>query len=249
MQYKNTIEAVYIHLDEIQQLVAKLGVDGAVRAIDVDLTLDKIRNVYDLLIHLRNESTEPVFEVPEEESKEAKVPGVGTDEEMPEEEDNPIELSVEPTEVPEGAEVVEESERPEPAIEKKEATQAEIHSRVKPVNERRNIGESFAKDKPSLHEELTQSTPKEDLSSKLKTKPISSLSSAIGLNEKFELIQNLFDGDTNKYNHTLDVLNMATDFNEAYEYLSTNFNWEMNEPLVQRILELIRRKLIVKKNE
>lgn len=244
MQYKNTIEAVYIHLDEIQQLVAKLGIEGAVHAIDVDLTLDKLRDVYDLLSHLRNEATALSFEMPVEKSVEVKAPDVSIENESNiEDDDISTELSIEPVE---GTEL---EEQHEPSAEKKEATRAEVHSRVKPVTDRRNVGESFSKEKPSLHEELTQSAQTEDISSKLKTKPISNLGSAIGLNEKFEFIQNLFDADTQKYNHTLDVLNRATDFNEAYEYISSNFTWDMNDPLVQRILELIRRKLILNKNE
>jgi hypothetical protein len=240
MQYKNTIEAVYIHLDEIQQSVARIGVEGDIRAIDVDLTLDKLRDVYDLLLSLRNESG-AIKDIPKVESKVMpKAPDISVVEDVIEETEETIELSVE--------EQIVEKESPKPEI-RDEPTQAEKNSRVRTSSDRKNLGESFSSGKPILNEELSQSNPLTDVSSRFKTKPISSIGSAIGLNEKFELIQNLFDGDSLKYNHTMDVLNMSTDFNEAFEYLNSNFNWDMNDPLVVRILELIRRKLIVKKNE
>lgn len=239
MRYKNTIEAVYIHLDEIQQSIARIGAEGDVHTIDVDLTLGKLRDVYDLLLSLRNESIDAMGTVEVKgDTSTLKASGAPV-EEVAQENQETIELSTDEPIVEKDTSIPEL--QPEP-------TQAEKHSRVRTTAEKKNLGESFSKEKPTLNEELSHSNPSDDISSRLKTKPISSLSAAIGLNEKFELIQNLFDGDSSSYNHTMDVLNMATDFNEAFEYINSNFNWDMNDPYVVRILELVRRKLIVKKN-
>ncbi|MBA7516680.1 hypothetical protein ES705_08728 [subsurface metagenome] len=100
-----------------------------------------------------------------------------------------------------------------------------------------------------MNEEIAGKSKKKDISSQLQSSPISSISGAIGLNEKFELINELFEGDKDTFESTLQVLNMAGSFVEAYNYLDKNFNWDMDNAYVQRILELIRRKLIVRRNE
>jgi hypothetical protein len=69
------------------------------------------------------------------------------------------------------------------------------------------------------------------------------------LNEKFELINELFGGDKARFEQMMQELNVAGSFVEAYNYLNTTFNWDMDSPYVQRLLELIRRKLIVKRDE
>ena len=80
------------------------------------------------------------------------------------------------------------------------------------------------------------------------TAPISSITSGMGLNDKFELINELFKGNREKFDKCMEVLNTAGSFVEAYNYLETNFDWDMDDPYVQRLLELIRRKLIVRRD-
>ena len=230
-------------MDEIQQIVARLGAEENLRHIDIELSLDKLRDVYDLLLSLRSEARETTQKptpVVQFEANERRL--------QPTEEKKDDVAGKPGTEIvfkaPKDAEIT--KKKPFPIKEKKEETQAEIHSRVK--GSVQPIGNTFSDSKPSLNEELSHTKQKTDLSSRLNTKPIHSLKDAIGLNEKFEMIQNLFNGDSEQYVHTMDVLNMATHFNEAYDYLTKHFNWDMDGPLVQRILELIRRKLIVGKN-
>ncbi len=255
MQYKNTIEAVYIHLDEIQQLVAKFGAEGEGRTIDIDLTLDKLRDVYDLVLSLRSESgtkTTPIREEISEQPETISVPaspGVNAITKTDVSEDNFFEPPLNSTKDEKEMEEEQHDSEIEEIPEKKEETQAEKHSRVRSAVEKRYLGESLQQEKTIINEELSQNKSTTDISARLKTKPITSITAAIGLNEKFELIHNLFNDNKVKYEHTMVILNSATNFNDAYDYLSANFDWDMNDPLVQRILELIRRKLIVRKNE
>jgi hypothetical protein len=227
MHYKNTIEAIYVQLDEVQQSIAKLGGENKLRNIDLDLSLSKLRDVYDLILSLQKENKPsnaqtnivdeviPATEKKTEQSIENQPSGFGKEK-----------ISIE--------EIKKIITKPAP-----------------PKDEMKHdfLGNHFKSEKPTLNEELSSKVSSSDLANRIKNKPITNLSSAIGLNEKFELINTLFNGDKEKYEQTIDTLNKATNFNEAYNYLSTSFQWNMNEPLVQRILELIRRKLIVKKND
>ena len=234
MPYKNTLEAINLQLHEIQKNIAYWEVQETIYEIDVDLALNKMRDVYDLLIHLKNEL--PVLQEKEEEV---------------------IELQPEPTKDPE-IEIVQEkavnvpdrqietdipeeiSEKEPTLMEGKEKETAEAEDKQS------SLSEKYANTRPTLNEELSTQVDSEDLAKHLKTRPITNLSAAIGLNEKFELINHLFHGNKENYESTIENLNMASNFNEAYNYLSSKLNWDMSDPLVQRLLDLIRRKLITK---
>jgi hypothetical protein len=111
------------------------------------------------------------------------------------------------------------------------------------------VSDRFRTSKRSINEELASKAKSNEKPSGLKSNPMASIMSAMGLNEKFEIINELFGGDKEKFEQTMQELNMAGSFVEAYNYLNTTFNWDMDNTYVQRILELIRRKLIVKRDE
>ena len=99
-----------------------------------------------------------------------------------------------------------------------------------------------------MAEELGSKKKYDDLATQLKSQG-AGINTSFGLAEKFELISELFSGDKEKFEHTLQVATMAGSFVEAYNYLKENFNWDMDNPHVQRLLEQIRRKLIVHRKD
>jgi hypothetical protein len=252
MQYKNTIEAIYISLEEVQKLISVMGAEQEIRAIDVDLAADKIRHIYDLLNNLKAESIQVSPEKVNAESKtNADELIYGAVEEnviefdVEDENDSTEELYIHEHEA-ENKQNLPEQENNDEVHQK---TQAEIDSRVKMPSGKKYLGESFEKKSSSLNEELSKKVKPSKITDQLTSKPIASIGAALGLNEKFEIINNLFDGNKEKYEHTMQVLNAASDFNEAYEYIANNLGWDLDNIYVQKILELIRRKLIVKKND
>ena len=245
MEYKNSVEAVYIQLNDILQHVAEWGSEETLRTIDIDLTLNKLRDVYDIIHSLKNEQLTqaiPSNETPAQYLKETIV------------EEN-IEENVEEVEDSESSSIEFEVEETPSAIEEPSKNLEEIKNKIKSsvkndegVNTL-NLSEQYKATQLTLNEELSSHVSSEDLAIKLKTRPIKNLSSAIGLNEKFEFINNLFHGNKEQYEETVDTLNQATNFNEAYDFLSSKLGWDMSDPLAQRMLELIRRKLIINSNE
>ena len=111
------------------------------------------------------------------------------------------------------------------------------------------IADKLTNDKQLVYDSLTEKSSQDNLSSKLQSKPIVDIAAAIGINDKFQLIRDLFNGDSATFNKTLEILNGATNFNEAFSYINENFDWDMEDPSVHFILELVRRKFIVKKDE
>jgi hypothetical protein len=111
------------------------------------------------------------------------------------------------------------------------------------------IAEKLTGNKQYVYDNLAEKSSRDNLSTKLQSKPISDIASAIGINDKFQLIRDLFNGDTATFNKTLEILNGSANFNEAFSYINETFDWDMEDPSVQLILDLVRRKFIVKKDE
>lgn len=81
-----------------------------------------------------------------------------------------------------------------------------------------------------------------DVSSKLKNAPIPSIQSAINLNDKFLFIRELFKNNNLLYNQTIERLNNAAGYAEAIAIIDREFAWNMNEPMVAKLVELIKRR-------
>jgi hypothetical protein len=81
-----------------------------------------------------------------------------------------------------------------------------------------------------------------DVSSKLKAAPIPSIQSAINLNDKFLFIRELFKNNNLLYNQTMERLNTAGSYEDALSVVEREFAWDMKDPMVMKLVELIKRK-------
>lgn len=101
---------------------------------------------------------------------------------------------------------------------------------------------------PEEVEELFESSQARELSEKLGELPIPDLTKAMGLNEKIFTINELFDGDQNKFNSVLQVLNGLHSYEQAKEYLASevvaDFHWTEKDKKkkAKNFIKLIRRR-------
>ncbi len=96
----------------------------------------------------------------------------------------------------------------------------------------------------SLGEKLK---PKNDpsIAERMEQSPISDLRAAIGINEKFLFINELFKGNLNLYNKTIDELNAFETINGAFTYLvetKVQYQWDENTAAFAKLKALIERK-------
>ncbi len=232
MEFKNTIEVLHSQALEIAEITSRFNQMDDIPFIEIDLLLEKLRNIYDLTTDLRSA-------VKADQTSGRKKTNDADKVQKNEKDLNEIEPEV-------------KSSKPfkENLREKiEEDLASEARDKEKSVKESKRVSDRFQSSNPTLNDEISGKSKKEDISSQYKAKPIGSISTAIGLNEKFELINQLFDGNKEKFERTLEVLDMAGSFVEAYNYIEEHFEWDMDDLYVQRILELIRRKLIVRRNE
>ncbi len=227
MKFKDTAEALHFQAKEILDSIAKVEASDDIHSIELDLLLEKLRNIYDLVNDMKDA-------ISKKNSSEIS---------------DTLELGLKKDLNPESEMETTNKGTIEKEAEKEEVKVKKDNSEIKKPEKASYVSDRFKTSKPTINEEMEGKTQKEDLSSQLNLTPINSISGAIGLNEKFELINELFSGDKNRFESTLEVLNKADSFVEAYNYLNDNFDWDMDSVYVQRVLELIRRKLIVRRNE
>ncbi len=67
----------------------------------------------------------------------------------------------------------------------------------------------------------------------------------IGLNDKFEFVKELFDGDSKKYEDVIYTLNNFKKLEEAMQYFSTlkyRFNWDEEQDSLEKLIHMIEKK-------
>lgn len=72
---------------------------------------------------------------------------------------------------------------------------------------------------------------------------INDLRKAIGLNDRFLMIRDLFAGDAARYEDTIDTLNEFDDLDECMIYIVENFAWNPDSEGAKMLVSLIERKL------
>lgn len=72
---------------------------------------------------------------------------------------------------------------------------------------------------------------------------ITALRQAIGLNDKFLMIRDLFGGDAERYEATIDTLDEFEDLDECIIYIVENFRWNPDLEAAKLLVSLIERKL------
>lgn len=79
----------------------------------------------------------------------------------------------------------------------------------------------------------------------MQSRPIHDLSKAIGLNDKFLFIRELFNGDKDKYHEAIQIINEMPSLEQAEAYINERFNWDDELPEVKKFMDLVRRKFSI----
>jgi hypothetical protein len=123
------------------------------------------------------------------------------------------------------------------------------HNQKNLLDEIQEIGGDGVESKSSVNEQYASTSDKtESLAEKLNKSKILDLNKGIGLNQRFLFTNDLFRGDKNTFEKTLDKLNSCDTIIEAKAYLSSdiehNFEWDLESSTVQQFISLIERKFI-----
>ena len=128
-----------------------------------------------------------------------------------------------------------------------EDTPTLIHQTNSEQVSKKELNESMAPLSDSLNDKLKQS--KKELSEALKDTPIKDIKKAIGINDRFQFINDLFKGDEAMYERSIKTINGFSIYPEA-EYwirreLKTKLGWDDQHDTVKQFDQLIKRRFSV----
>jgi len=103
--------------------------------------------------------------------------------------------------------------------------------------EKQVVGEKFQKER-SLNDSIAEN---HSADSKLLNGRILNLRAAIGLNDRFLFIREIFNNNTEKYNNVIEQLDKMQQIQEAVEYLKANLVMQKNEASM-KFVELLKRR-------
>jgi hypothetical protein len=89
----------------------------------------------------------------------------------------------------------------------------------------------------------TLGTGRTDMASRIAAAEASSLRSAIGLNDKFLMIRDMFEGSDAAFEEAIARLDEFGDLDEAIIYIHDTYDWSADSEGVKLLVELLERKL------
>ena len=95
--------------------------------------------------------------------------------------------------------------------------------------------------------DLLEKTEDNSLAARLQRKPVSDLISAIGINDKFLFLNELFGGSMEKYNKSIRSLNSFSTLLGAKTYMSElqiEFQWDCSSDAYKKLADLVERRFI-----
>jgi len=104
------------------------------------------------------------------------------------------------------------------------------------------IADKFSHLSNRFNEQLG-SMKSEDISDILKTKPLTNLSEAIGVNDKFHFIKEIFDGNKDAYIQAISRLDHAESLTDAKAVIMSYTGDSNENEAVKQLLDLVKRKL------
>ncbi|MCX6253090.1 MAG: hypothetical protein NTV31_01275 [Bacteroidia bacterium] len=232
MDFNATIDLIIKDLDEARQIIDDLKKYPGVPALQVELAKSKCKSAGEVIALLkslrdniplvREESIQPLQQSPLPEEK--KAPSISVSTNLPSEEKKNESIPVEI-----GA----------PPVVKKE----ESKKIPKKVPESTIIADKFSHLSNRFNEQLGSMKSDDDVSDKLKTKPLTNLSEAIGVNDRFLFIREIFDGNKDAYAQAISRLDNAESLTDARAVIMSYTGDSDENEAIKQLLDLVKRKL------
>jgi hypothetical protein len=219
--------------DALQSSLARLAGGDLAKAELEQLTL-QARELYERLVVLRHKAFESEFRGEQLVAHEHK-----------EEEERPVlSFRVQVAETPEVPpvspnqvsliDVIEEITREESPVKEEEPAAEATALKPMQITAPENLNDRLSKAIPA----------QETLARKLESSPIGDLKRAITLNQRFQFARELFKGNNQDYEVTIDKLNNSSreDALKTLENLRARYEWNDESPVTQDFKELVQRR-------
>lgn len=249
VKYKSISEIVKRLSDDIEKLE-----NGAMNVEELEGVLDDVRSLHERIAILQYLAVQPSVEN-KEEAKPSSF-SFGVDQSM-------LDSLREPTNQTNLLDAIEQEKEPgeelkmefEEIVEEEEVEEEEVIEEVQKVEVKQEpvieeevtpeIVNTDSDEPKSLNDQFTGQKETESLAQKLGKKPIADLPDAIGLNQKFLFMNDLFEGENNLYKEAIKALNGFASYFEADEFmnvLSSRHNWDSTSKSVKDFVDLVERR-------
>ena len=212
--------------------------DSKAYKIEIDILKGKIRELYEAVNEL--ESIEIISDKSDDDSK-VESEEVEKSIEEPEIVENPIIEELTPEEEIEEKQV----EKVEEPNQKEEKVQQPITGDLFSNITVGTIADKFQDTKKSLHDKIANLKDGKSIGESMQKQHINDIKTAIGINEKFLFINELFDGDLSNYNDAINKLNKFENLEQTFEYydeLEEKYKWDKTIQSYSQLKTIIERK-------
>ena len=236
MDFNATIDLIIKDLQEAREIIDDLKKYKGVPFLQVELAKAKCKSAAEVIALMKQEESQKTEdgrpkmkeERPKTEDGSRSAAEIPLRRE-PKTEDRSLETEVEKT-------VPVETSKPQTASPEPE------HPVKKPADAGR-IGDSFSHLSSRFNEQLGNRKTDDDLSGMMKTKSITSLTEAIGINDRFLFLREIFDGNKDAYTQAITKLENATSITDARAVIMSYTGDNDENEAVKQLLDLVKRKL------
>jgi len=264
MNQKELVEVIAEQINRISIFVEEIKNNKKeLSAIEIDIAKERLRQMYDNFEMLSNISKKKTLLFEKNETKKNEItvekpvvvvekkiekPTIKKIDILPKAEEKKIEkvLVAEPkkkeivkTEPISKEKKVEKKER-KPKNVSRETSLADLFS-----DNSKTLSDKFHDTTPIIAENLKIGNEDNSVGAKLQRKKITDIRAAIGVNEKFLFINELFVGEFKIYESSIETLNKTKNAEEALtvlETLKTKHNWNNDMPAYDKLLHIVERK-------
>lgn len=132
-----------------------------------------------------------------------------------------------------------DSDTSAPKVENDAYNAVQSDSNTEPAEKSVTLGDVMAQNSQTLADTIVTPAP---LAEEITNSKIASLRHGVGLNDKFLMIRDLFDGDNEAYDQAISDLDSMESFDDCIIYIAENFEWNPDSEGAKFIMQLLERK-------
>lgn len=237
MEIKSIINIILKDLEETRNLIDDFKNYPGVPIIQIELAKEKCRSAENVIGLLLDMEKELAIETKAEEIivEEATLKG---------EPNEIISEAAKPVQETKEKEIIEQTPDHKERTEKRMKVVDEIvsydHSE-KPnksvEKEKKIVADSFSHLSSRINEKLGDQDQKTKI-----TRPVTNLNSAIGLNDRYLFIREIFDGNKENFTKIISEIESLGSFDEAIDIIRSNTKSDIESEPVQQLIEIVKRK-------
>ncbi|MCB0821768.1 MAG: hypothetical protein KDC09_03675 [Bacteroidales bacterium] len=231
-------------LDELKNLILNEANDVInLSAIERDLALQKTRELYDLLLNYSAQAP-PVENITAAIEPIEPVSAAIVEEEIQELETDTDEIEnseILSDENTSSNDLATEKQSSKPIVSEPDLFTSEAETKKEEPKTKSPAGAG------AIGDMFSETMEKETIAEKIQKDKIKSLNVAIGINDKFYFINELFNGSLNDYSAAIENLDTSLNLNDAnsrLEKLGSSFNWDTTAEAYLQLLSFVERKFI-----